>query len=135
MSLPEGAIGVLVCYESIFPNLARAQVANGAHLLVNITNDAWFGKTGGYQHLSMAVLRAVENHVCLARAANTGISAFIDGAGRLLWTSEINVPEAHALELAWLPGGSLYTRIGDVFAWACVIIAGLALILARRRLH
>ena len=136
VSLPEGAIGPLVCYESIFPNLARAQVANGARLLVNITNDAWFGKTAAaYQHLSMAVLRAVENHVCLARAANTGISAFIDGAGRLLWTSEINVPEAHALELAWLPGGSLYTRIGDVFAWACVIIAGLALILARRRLH
>ncbi|MDO9532969.1 MAG: apolipoprotein N-acyltransferase [Deltaproteobacteria bacterium] len=136
VSLPEGAIGPLVCYESIFPYLARAQVANGARLLVNITNDAWFGKTSAaYQHLSMAVLRAVENHVCLARAANTGISAFIDGGGRLLWTSEINVPEAHALELAWLPGGSLYTRIGDVFAWACVIIAGLALILARRRLH
>ena len=136
VSLPEGAIGPLVCYESIFPYLARAQVANGARLLVNITNDAWFGKTSAaYQHLSMAVLRAVENHVSLARAANTGISAFIDGAGRLLWTSEINVPEAHALELAWLPGGSLYTRIGDVFAWACVIIAGLALILARRRLH
>jgi apolipoprotein N-acyltransferase len=136
LSLPEGAIGVLVCYESIFPNLSRAQVANGAHLLVNITNDAWFGKTAAaYQHLSMAVLRAVENHVCLARAANTGISAFIDGAGRLLWTSEVNVPEAHAMELAWLPGGSLYTKIGDVFAWACVIIAGLGLILARRRLH
>jgi len=134
VSLPEGAMGVLVCYESIFPYLARAQVGNGARLLVNITNDAWFGKTSAaYQHLSMAVLRAVENRVCLARAANTGISAFIDGAGRLLWTSEINVPEAHSLELAWLPGGSLYTRIGDVFAWACVIIAGLALILARRR--
>jgi len=136
LSLPEGAIGVLVCYESIFPNLARAQVANGARLLVNITNDAWFGKTAAaYQHLSMAVLRAVENRVCLARAANTGISTFIDGSGRLLWTSELNVPEAHALELAWLPGGSLYTRVGDVFAWACVIITGLALILARRRLH
>jgi len=136
VSLPEGALGPLVCYESIFPNLARAQVANGARLLVNITNDAWFGKTSAaYQHLSMAVLRAVEHHVCLARAANTGISAFIDGAGRLLWTSGINVPEAHALELAWLPGGSLYTRIGDLFAWACVIIAGLAVILARRRLH
>jgi apolipoprotein N-acyltransferase len=134
VSLPEGAFGPLVCYESICPYLARAQVANEARLLVNITNDAWFGKTSAaYQHLSMAVLRAVENHVCLARAANTGISAFIDGAGRLLWTSEINVPEAHALELAWLPGGSLYTRIGDVFAWACVIIAGLGLILARRR--
>jgi apolipoprotein N-acyltransferase len=134
VSLPEGAIGPLVCYESIFPYLSRAQVANGAHLLVNITNDAWFGKTAAaYQHLSMAVLRAVENHVCLARAANTGISAFIDGSGHILWQSQLNVPDAHAVELAWLPGGSLYTRIGDAFAWACIIVCGLALILARRR--
>jgi len=134
VSLPEGAVGPLVCYESIFPYLSRAQVANGARLLVNITNDAWFGKTAAaYQHLSMAVIRAVENRVCLARAANTGISAFIDGAGRLRWTSELYAPEAHAVELAWLPGGSFYTRCGDVFAWACVIAAGLALLLARRR--
>jgi apolipoprotein N-acyltransferase len=134
VSLPEGAVGPLVCYESIFPNLARAQVANGAHLLVNITNDAWFGKTSAaYQHLSMAVLRAVENHVCLARAANTGISAFIDAQGRILWQSDLYVPDAHALELPWLRGVSLYTRIGDVFAWACVIVAGLALIVSRRR--
>ncbi len=132
LSLPEGAIGPLICYEDIFPALSRAQVANGAHLLVNITNDAWFGKTAAaYQHLSMSVLRAAENHVCLARAANTGISAFIDGAGRILWTSKLYVPEAHALDLAWLPGGSLYTKIGDVFAWACVIVCGLALIVAR----
>jgi apolipoprotein N-acyltransferase len=135
VSLPEGAIGPLVCYESIFPYLSRAQVKNGARLLVNITNDAWFGKTAAaYQHLSMAVLRAVENHVCLARAANTGISAFIDASGHILWQSQLDVPDAHALELAWLPGGSLYTRIGDVFAWACLIICGLAVILARRRL-
>ncbi len=134
VSLPEGAIGPLVCYESIFPYLSRAQVANGAHLLVNITNDAWFGKTAAAaQHLSMAVLRAVENHVCLARAANTGISAFIDGSGHILWQSQLYVPDAHAMELAWLPGGSLYSRIGDAFAWACIIICGLALILARRR--
>ena len=134
VSLPEGAIGPLVCYESIFPHLSRAQVENGAHLLVNITNDAWFGKTSAaYQHLSMAVIRAVENHVCLARAANTGISAFIDARGRILWQSELFVPDAHALELAWLPGGSLYTRVGDVFAWTCTVLAGLALIFARRR--
>ncbi len=134
VSLPEGAVGPLVCYESIFPNLSRAQVENGARLLVNITNDAWFGKTSAaYQHLSMAVLRAVENHVCLARAANTGISAFIDAQGRILWQSELFVPDSHAQELAWLPGGSLYTRIGDAFAWACIILTGLPLILARRR--
>ena len=137
VSLPDiGALGPLVCYESIFPNLSRAQVANGAKLLVNITNDAWFGKTAAAtQHMSMAVLRAVENHVCLARAANTGISCFIDARGQILWQSEVDVPEAHALDLPLMPNGSLYTRIGDVFAWACVILAGLALIFARRRLR
>ncbi len=135
LSLPDGvALGPLVCYESIFPNLSRAQVANGARLLVNITNDAWFGKTAAaYQHLSMAVLRCVENHVCLARAANTGISAFIDAQGRILWQSELYVPAAHALELPLMPGGSLYTQFGDVFSWGCVILTGLALIFARRR--
>ena len=135
VSLPDGvALGPLVCYESIFPNLSRAQVANGAKLLVNITNDAWFGKTAAaYQHLAMAVMRCVENHVCLARAANTGISAFIDARGQILWQSEIYVPDAHALELPLMPGGSLYTKIGDVFAWTCLILTGLALIFARRR--
>ena len=136
LKLPDGVVlGTLVCYESIFPNLSRAEVANGARLLVNITNDAWFGKTAAaYQHLSMAVLRCVENHVCLARAANTGISAFIDAQGRILWQSELYVPAAHALELPLMPGGSPYTRYGDVFAWACVIFTGLPLIFARRRL-
>ena len=135
VALPEaGAVGPLVCYESIFPYLARAQVANGARLLVNITNDAWFGKTAAaYQHMSMAVLRCVENHVSLARAANTGISCFIDAQGRILWQSGIDIPEAHALELPLMPGGSLYTRVGDIFAWACLILSGLTFIFARRR--
>jgi apolipoprotein N-acyltransferase len=83
--------------------------------------------------LAIAAVRAVESRVCLARAANTGISAFVDGAGRILWESGLFVPEAKALDLPWLPGGSLYTRFGDVFAWTCVILAGLALLFARRR--
>jgi apolipoprotein N-acyltransferase len=135
VTLPEGEVGPLICFESIFPDLSRAQVQNGARLLVNLTNDAWYGTTSApYQSLAMAVLRAVENHVCMARAANTGISAFIGPDGRILWQSDLFVPTAQALDLPWLPGGSLYTRIGDVLAWACVIIAGLGFIFARRRL-
>jgi len=132
--LPEGPVGVLVCYESIFGYLSRAQVQNGARLLVNITNDAWFGDTSApYQHMSMAVLRAVENRVALARAANTGISAFINGDGRLLWTSPLNQEAAQTQELPLLPGGSFYTSYGDVFAWACLALAALTLLFARRR--
>ncbi len=133
MSLPQGRVGVLICYESIFGYLSRAQVQNGAHLLINITNDAWFGDTSApYQHMSIAVLRAVENRVALARAANTGISAFINGDGRILWTSGLNVEAAQVMDLPWLPGGSLYTRFGDLFAWACVIVTALALLFTRR---
>ncbi len=134
VSLPQGEVGPLICFESIFPNLSRAQVQNGARLLVNMTNDAWYGTTSApYQSLAMAVLRAVENHVCMARAANTGISAFINADGRILWQSDLFIPTAQSLDLPWLPGGSPYTKYGDVFAWGCVIIAGLAVILARRK--
>jgi apolipoprotein N-acyltransferase len=134
VSLPEGAVGPLVCFESIFPELSRAQVQNGARLLVNLTNDAWYGTTSApYQSLAMAAVRCAETRVCMARAANTGISAFINGDGRILWESGLFVPEARALELPWLPGGSVYTRIGDAFAWACTVFAGLILILGRRR--
>ena len=78
-------LGVLICYEIIFPGLSRAMVKNGASILVNITNDAWFGKTSGpYQHFSMSVFRAVESRRSLIRAANTGISGFIDPSGKVV---------------------------------------------------
>jgi len=134
VTLPEGDVGPLICFESIFPDLARAQVKNGARLLVNMTNDAWYGTTSApYQSLAMAVLRSVETHVPMARAANTGISAFIGADGRILWQSGLFVPAAQAMDLPWLPGGSPYIQYGDIFAWGCVIIAGLEIILARRR--
>jgi apolipoprotein N-acyltransferase len=134
VSLPEGNVGPLICFESIFAYLSRAQVRNGARLLVTITNDAWFGETSApYQHLALAVFRCVEGRVAMARAANTGISAFIGPDGTILWTSGLNVPAAHTLELPWMPGGSLYTRIGDVFAWLCLAGVILTPLLARRR--
>jgi|UniRef100_A0A7V6DQH2 apolipoprotein N-acyltransferase len=136
LTLPQGKIGVLICYESIFGYLSRAQVENGAHLLVNITNDAWFGATSApYQHMSMAVLRAVENRVSLARAANTGISACMSGDGRILWTSPLDQQAGHAMELPWLPGGSFYTRYGYLFPWVCVALATLVFLFARRRIR
>jgi apolipoprotein N-acyltransferase len=80
----KGKIGVLICFESIFPELSRAYARDGCRLLVNITNDAWFGKTSApYQHLSMLTFRAIENRVWVARAANTGFSAVIDSTGRI----------------------------------------------------
>jgi apolipoprotein N-acyltransferase len=134
VNLPEGPVGPLICYESIFPYLSRAQMQNGAGLLVNLTNDAWYGTTSApYQSLAIAVVRAVESRVCMARAANTGISAFIGGDGRILWQSGLFVPDAQMMELPWLPGGSPYTQYGDVFAWTCTTLTGLILIFTRRR--
>jgi len=113
-------LGIQICYEVIFPSLSRAMARNGASLLINITNDAWFGKTSGpYQHFSMTVFRAVENRRALARAANTGISGFIDPVGRIL-TSTALLEEAVATEsLPLLQRKTFYTRFGDLFAMTC----------------
>lgn len=81
---PALVLGVLICYETIFPELARQRVADGATVFVNISNDAWFGRSAAArQHLQLGLLRAVEQRRWLARATNTGISAFIDPFGRV----------------------------------------------------
>ena len=123
LNLPEANLGILICFESIFPYLSRAMVANGADLLVNITNDAWFGRTSApYQHLAMSVTRAVENRVSLARAANTGISVLARPDGSILWQSNLYQATAHTATLPLLAGGSFYTRYGDLFAWLNVAL-------------
>ena len=127
----EGAIkfSTVICYEIVFPDLVRRFVDRGANVLTTITNDAWFGRTGApYQHFSMAVFRAVENRVPVARAANTGISGFIDAKGRILETSPI-FSEAH-LTRSITPGitKTFYTKYGDVFAYLCVIFIVILLV-------
>lgn len=85
-------LGVLICYETVFPELARTRVAEGADVLINISNDAWFGRTAApAQHLHLTLLRAVEQGRHLVRSTNTGISAFIDPYGRLRSTSDLFV--------------------------------------------
>jgi len=121
-------LGIQICYEIIFPALGRAMVQNGADLLITITNDAWYGTTAGpYQHFSLAILRAVENRRSLARAANTGISGFIDPAGRVLDPTPLMQEAAVVRELPLMDTVAIYTRVGDIFATAC-LIGSLALI-------
>lgn len=116
-------IGVLICFESLFPELARRQTANGAELLVNITNDAWFGRSSApWQNLSTAVLRAVENRRFLARAANTGISGFIDPLGRLTKTSSLFVPADLNARVPLLTEQSFYVRWGHYFPLTCLLL-------------
>ncbi len=123
-------IGVQICYEIIFPALSRDMARNDAALLINITNDAWFGKTSGpYQHFSMTVFRAVENRRALVRSANTGISGFIDPAGRILATIPLLEAGTLARDIPLLKVKSVYTRGGDVFAQGCLAAAILIVLL------
>ena len=98
---------MLICYEGVFPDLARRFVHNGARLLINVTNDAWFGETSApYQHLAMAAMRAVENRVPLVRSANTGISAIVNIDGQIQAQTSLLETTFIAEQLAW-PKGDL----------------------------
>ncbi|MBI3596500.1 MAG: apolipoprotein N-acyltransferase [Nitrospirae bacterium] len=126
-------MATVICFEVIFPDLVRRFVKQGAQFMTTITNDAWFGDSSApYQHFSMVVLRAVENRVPFARAANTGVSGFIDRTGRIQEASRIFVEAARADVLRLRTQTTFYTRYGDVFAYACGIIALLMIYTAVR---
>jgi apolipoprotein N-acyltransferase len=114
-------LGGFICYEAIFPELVRKFTARGADLLVNMTNDAWYGRTSApYQHMAMAAFRAVENGKYLVRAANTGITAVVDPRGRVLEATSLFEPTVLVRDVPIVPGRTFYSRHGDVFAWACL---------------
>jgi apolipoprotein N-acyltransferase len=119
-------LGPLICYEIIFPQLARAMTASGANLLVSQTNDAWFGRTSAaYQHFSMGVFRAIENRRSLVRAANTGISGYIDPTGEIRAQTHLFEDAAITRPVALMDMPALYSRIGDLFAQICLaLVAG-----------
>ncbi len=129
-SLPKGRFGVLICYETIFPNLVRRFVKKGADFLVNITNDAWFGNTSApYQHASMAVFRAIENRVFIVRAANTGVSLIIEATGRISLEGGLFKPEILKGGLRKCQKTTLYTQYGDIFAYICLGITMVFIVL------
>jgi len=123
-------LGPLICYEDILPSFARRVAKLGPNAFVNITNDAWFGRTAEpYQHLALAVFRAVEHRLEMVRAVNTGVSAHIDAAGRVLQATEsvdpdeqpVAPPKTLLVDLAMLPGGGLYRTVGDLFGFVCLL--------------
>jgi apolipoprotein N-acyltransferase len=126
--------GALICYEGIFPGLTRRFAALGADVLVNISNDAWYGRTSApYQHMAMAAVRAVENRVPLVRATNTGISAVVDPAGRVRAETSLFEEAVVVEKVPLVRGWSLYRAVGDVFVWIC-LLATSALVALRLRL-
>jgi apolipoprotein N-acyltransferase len=122
-------LGPLICYEDILPGFSRQVAALEPNLFVNITNDAWFGKTAEpYQHLALAVFRSVEHRLEMVRAVNTGVSAHIDAVGRVRASGPavdpdtVPPPEPVTLlaEVSLLQRGGLYGHVGDLFAYLCL---------------
>ena len=126
---PFGSFGTLICYEIIFPGLARKFYTKGGDFIVTITNDAWFGKTHGpYQHFSMAVFRAIENRKPVIRAANSGISGFIDSSGRILSQTELFKRTFSIRDLKTDKTLTAYTKYGDIFSYLCIVCSLLLLL-------
>jgi apolipoprotein N-acyltransferase len=128
--------GASVCYEAIFPAITRRSVREGARWLVNVTNDAWFGDTvAPYQHLAMARMRCVEFRRPMVRAANAGISAFIDATGKI--DAELGLFRRGTVAAVVVPrsGATLYGKSGEVFGISCIIIAILTIFFPLRGSH
>jgi apolipoprotein N-acyltransferase len=122
LSMGDKKIGILICYEAILPFAARMYKKRSAELLVNITNDAWFGTTSApFQHISMAIFRAVETRLYLVRAANTGISGIIDPGGRIIARTNIFQEDALKGYVKFVKMPTFYARYGDLLVAACFV--------------
>jgi len=121
-------VGVFICYESVFPDEVRLFPERGAEVLVNISNDGWYGETGAPgQHLNQARMRAIENNRWVLRATNSGITAAIDPYGRLVDEAPRNARRGMEARYAFIHGTTFYSRHGDWFAYLCVIVSAIAL--------
>jgi apolipoprotein N-acyltransferase len=131
---PPAPFGVVICYEGIFPDLFRTFVNGGARMMVNMTNDGWFGRTSGPpQHLAMYPLRAVEHRIAVVRAANTGVSAFIAPTGQIV--RHLGLYQRGTIT-DWVPlrqGRTLFTRLGDWVSWLSLGLAAAVIGAAARR--
>jgi len=129
-----GPISTAICYEIVFPRLVGESVSRGSQLLTTITNDGWYGHSSApYQHFLQASMRAVEQGRYLARAANTGITGFVDPYGRVLQQSEIFERAILVADVRMLEGRTIYGRIGDLVAYICAAVTVVALLFAPRR--
>ncbi|MGH9769729.1 MAG: apolipoprotein N-acyltransferase [Blastocatellia bacterium] len=121
-------VGSFICYEAAYPNLVRRFVQNGATLLVNVSNDAWFGNTAGArQHLMHAMMRAIENDRDLLRVTNAGISAHVTADGRVVDPLPMFTSGAQVWQAQTRRDRTFYTRRGDWFAVCCAILSGAVL--------
>lgn len=117
------SVGVFICYESAFPHLVRQFADAGSQVLVNLSNDGYFGKSAAReQHLWLVRMRAVENQRWILRSTNNGVTAAVDPAGRIWDRMPDYTREVGRLRFTWLQNKTAYTRFGDWFAWLCLAI-------------
>jgi len=122
-------LGVMVCYEDILPKFTRRLADKDPNVIINVTNDAWFGKNSEpYLHLALATFRSIENRVSLVRSTNTGVSAIVSPTGELVQQTSLDDYETIVAELPMMKGGTIYGRIGDAFAYLMLIWLGLVAI-------
>ena len=122
-------IGMFICYESVFPNFVRRFAAGGAQALFTISNDGWFGQTAArWQHLEIVRMRAAENRRWILRAANDGITASIDPAGRVRSTLPLFVEATSSARFNYETRQTFYTRYGDWFPILCALLAAACLV-------
>jgi apolipoprotein N-acyltransferase len=127
-------VSVAICYEVIYSSLIRRFVLNGSQLLTTITNDAWYERSSAaYQHWEQASLRAIEQGRYLARAANTGISGFVDPYGRVLAQSELFEQTMLVADLRFIQSMTIYARVGDLVAWLSLAATAAALVTTSSR--
>ncbi len=126
--------GIFICYESIFADEVRQYPLLGADVLVNISNDGWYGDTSAaWQHLNMVRMRAIENHRWVLRATNTGVTAAIDPHGRVTMAAPRHQRTSLRVAFAYERDLTFYAAHGDLFAWFSVAVALLALLLVVSR--
>jgi apolipoprotein N-acyltransferase len=128
------AFGVMICFESVFHRVGRAYAQEGATFFVNITNDEWFGRSGGpYQHAAMAAARSIENRRGLARAANTGVSFVVDRAGRVSHATPLFTEAVVRAPVELGTEKTLAIKVGDLLPWICLAVTGVMAVLGHRR--
>jgi apolipoprotein N-acyltransferase len=129
--LPEGRFGTFICYEAVFPNIVRRFTAGGAELLINISNDGWFGRSAApAQHLMMARVRAVENRRWLLRDTNNGFTVSVDPYGRIAAQLATDIRGQLDAPYDFRSDLTPYARFGDWFAWLCVLASIVLLAMA-----
>ncbi len=126
--------GTFICYESIFADEVRQFVTGGANVLVNISNDGWYGDTSAaWQHLNMVRMRAIENHRWVLRSTNTGVTAAIDPAGRVTASAPRHIRTAIQVRFGYEHDLTFYAKHGDLFAYLCAAITTAVLAWSFRR--